>query len=178
MFDNIRRDFEIYGRPLSNGGFWTLFVYRFGVWSMKRRFPPFRWLLSAIYLPLNKIVEVITGVVLDRHTKIGRDFHIIHTGLLQIHPRVVIGDRCGIMHGVTLGTNMDRRVPVIGDDVFIGCHSSILGGITVGDGARIAANTLVIGDVPPGAVAMGVPAKIYPNMDRLRKNKSKEKPKS
>ena len=48
MFDNIRRDFEIYGRPLSNGGFWTLFVYRFGVWSMKRRFPPFRWLLRSI----------------------------------------------------------------------------------------------------------------------------------
>ena len=93
---------------------------------------------------------------------------IIHAGMQQIHPDVVIGERCGIMHNVTLGTNMGTEVPVIGNDVFIGCGASILGKVTVGDGARVAANSLVISDVPPGAMAMGVPAKVIPNMSLLR----------
>jgi serine acetyltransferase len=64
------------------------------------------------------------------------------------------------MHGVTIGTNMDRGVPVIGNDVFIGANATIIGKIRIGDGARIAANTLVLSNVPPGTVAIGVPAKI------------------
>jgi serine O-acetyltransferase len=66
------------------------------------------------------------------------------------------------MHNVTLGTNMSPEVPVIGNDVFIGCGASILGGVHVGDGARIAANSLVINDVPPGSFVAGVPAKAFP----------------
>jgi serine O-acetyltransferase len=57
---------------------------------------------------------------------------------------------------------MSGGVPKIGNDVFIGTGAAVLGPITIGDGARIAANSLVIADVPPGMLAMGVPAKNYP----------------
>jgi serine O-acetyltransferase len=76
----------------------------------------------------------------------------------------VIGDRCGIMHNVTIGTNMTEGVPVIGDDVFIGVGACILGDITIGDRVRISANSLVTTDVPPDSIAIGVPAKILPSL--------------
>jgi serine O-acetyltransferase len=173
MFENIRDDFNTHGRSLRNAGFWALVVYRFGVWSLRRRFPPWRWLTSKAFGVLQLASGVLTGVVLDRRIRIGRGFHIIHAGMQQIHPHVVIGERCGIMHNVTLGTNMGADAPVIGDDVFLGCGASVLGKVKVGNGARVAANTLVISDVPPGAVAMGVPAKVIPNMSLLRAKAAK-----
>jgi serine O-acetyltransferase len=176
MFDNIREDYRVHGRSLTHGGFWALVVYRFGVWSLRQRFPPWRWLTSKVYRILQLVSQPFTGVVLDRQTRLGKGFHIIHAGMQQIHPDVVIGERCGIMHNVTLGTNMGAEVPVIGNDVFIGCGASILGKVTVGDGARIAANSLVITDVPPGAVAMGVPAKVIPNMSLLRDKQAQKLP--
>nr|WP_254447991.1 DapH/DapD/GlmU-related protein [Ruegeria arenilitoris] len=71
------------------------------------------------------------------------------------------------MHGVTLGTgpnreNQQRITPVIGDDCFLGCNCSILGGVTIGDRSVVSANSLVISDVPPDSVAIGVPAKVVP----------------
>lgn len=153
-----------------------MLVYRFGVWSKNRRFPPWRWLTTVAYVLMNLLVQGGTGIVLERDTKLGEGFHIIHPGLLHIHPDTVIGARVGVMHNVTIGTNMTPKCPTIGDDVFIGCGASVLGGVKIGDGARISANTLVISDVPAGAVAMGVPAQIYPNMDRLRKRKKKSTP--
>lgn len=175
MFASIRKDFDTHGRTLRSGGFWAMFVYRFGVWSMNRRFAPWRWLTSALYMALNAFVQATTGVMIERDTRFGEGFHIIHAGLLHIHPDTEIGARVGVMHNVTLGSNMTKGCPTIGDDVFIGCGASVLGEIKVGDGARISANSLVITDVPAGAVAMGVPAQIYPNMDRLRKRKKKPK---
>ena len=179
MFNNIRTDYDTHGRTLRDGGFWAMFVFRYGEWSMKRRFPPWRWLTSAVYVVLNLVIQMTTGVRIERGMQVGERFHIIHTGMLQVHPHAIIGDRCGVMHNVTIGTNMGPECPVIGDDVFIGVGSSVLGGVTIGNDARIAGNTLVISDVPAGAVAMGVPAKIYPNMDRLRalKKKKKKEPK-
>lgn len=162
----IRRDLRRHG--LRSSGFWSLLVYRYGRWSLERRSPGQYWLSSKVYGLCRPIVQFVTGVDLDRHTRVGEDFHIIHGGMVQIHPHVVIGDRVGIMHGVTLGTNMGSAVPTIGNDVFIGCHASVLGGVKIGDGARIAANSLVITDVPKGAVAIGVPARTGPDLSALR----------
>ena len=92
--------------------------------------------------------------------------------MIQIHPSAEIGDRCGIMHGVTLGSD-GKGVPTIGNDVFIGCGATVLGGVKVGDNARIAANSLVISDVPSGSAAMGVPARVTPNLMGLRPKSSK-----
>ncbi|MGH7621349.1 MAG: serine O-acetyltransferase [Gemmatimonadaceae bacterium] len=71
-----------------------------------------------------------------------------------------IGRNCSIIAAVTLGLRNGRTFPNIGDDVFIGAGARILGGIRVGDGARIGANAVVIDDVPAGATAVGVPARV------------------
>lgn len=159
MFESIREDFKVHGRSLRSGGFWTLVVYRFGRWSLSQRSPLLRSTSSRVYAALHAVTQLATGIVLERETEIGKGFHIIHSGMISIHPRAVIGERVGMMHGVTLGTNMGTGAPVIGNDVFIGCNASILGDVNVGDGARVSANSLVINDVPPGGVAIGVPAK-------------------
>lgn len=159
MFENVRDDFITHGCSLRSGGFWTMAVYRFGRWSSTRNSRAVRSASSGVYAVCRAFTQFVTGVLLERETVIGPGFHIIHAGAISIHPGTVIGKRVGIMHGVTLGTNMSSSAPIIGDDVFIGCNASILGGVTIGDGARISANSLVISDVPPGGVAVGVPAK-------------------
>lgn len=168
MFEQIARDYRVHGHSLRNGGFWALVVYRFGRWSLSREHPAWRRLCSMAYGQAKPVVTFFTGVDLERTTEIGKDFHIVHAGGISIHPDAVFGDRVGVMHGVTIGCNMGPEAPVIGDDVFIGCNASVLGGITIGNGARIAANSLVISDVPPGAIAIGVPARATADATRLR----------
>jgi serine O-acetyltransferase len=72
-----------------------------------------------------------------------------------------IGANLQVHQGVTIGWDYrgDRR-PMIGDDVFIGAGAKVLGAVTVGNGARIGANAVVVCDVPPGATAVGVPARV------------------
>jgi len=171
MFDQIRSDYRRHDSSLLNPALWAVLNYRFGVWSFNFRFAPLRWLTSKIY-GLNMFFILITsGIRLNREAKIGKDFHLIHSGNTSIHPLTVIGDRCGIQQDVTIGTNMDRDgAPVIGDDVYIGSGAKILGTIKIGDGARIAANSLVITDVPPGATAIGVPARVMKYTGRPAEN--------
>jgi len=74
---------------------------------------------------------------------------------------------------LTLASNMERDgAPIIGKDVYIGTGTGavILGEVTIGDGARIAANSLVITDVPPGATAIGVPARVMKYTGRPAEN--------
>ena len=159
MFNEIKADFERHGRSLRSPGFWLLAVYRFGRWSDTLP-PPVSKLTSAIYGACITGSEFVLGSTLHRETQIGEAFHCVHADGIRIAPGSIIGDRVGIMQGVTIGNTPDRRgTPVIGNDVFIGAGAKILGPIRVGDGARIAANSLVISDVPDGATAIGVPAR-------------------
>lgn len=163
MFENIRQDYRVHGRKLRNRAFWALVLYRYGRWSLGLRFKPARWATGKVYGLLQVFAPIFTGVFMDRTMQIGRGFHIIHGGMIILSPQATFGDRVGIMHNVTVGSNMTDGAPRIGSDVFIGTGAVVIGNITVGDGACIAGNSLVISDVPPGALAMGVPAKIYPN---------------
>lgn len=178
MFDNIRADYALH-RPLRNRALWALVVYRFGKWSSQRKFPPWRWLTSKVYGIASIVSEIVTGVVMDRGVQIGKGFRIVHPERVRIHADVVIGERVGIMHGVTIGVNMFPGAPVIGNDVFIGANATVIGKIKIGDGARIAANTLVISNVPAGAMAIGVPAKIMrlPSAKRPRQPGERALPK-
>lgn len=93
-------------------------------------------------------------------TPIGPGLFISH-GQSTILSAERIGANLQVHQGVTVGWDYrgDRR-PIIGDDVFIGAGAKVLGAITIGDGARIGANAVVLCDVPPGATAAGVPAVI------------------
>lgn len=76
-----------------------------------------------------------------------------------------IGSNCYVHQGVTIGWDYrGDRAPVVGDRVFIGAGAAILGAVTIGDDARIGANAMVLCDVPAGATAVGVPARVF---DRL-----------
>ena len=174
MLDHIKEDYRVHGRSLTNLAFWAMVTYRFGRWSNNLRNLPFRWVCGKVYGALYLLTGIVCGVHMPREVTIGKNFHIVHVeGSISIHPDTVIGDNVGIMHNVTIGENMTEGAPVIGDDVFIGVGAVVIGSITVGDGARIAANSLVMNDIPAGSVAMGVPAKVIPTIAGLITKRSK-----
>ncbi|HEY3330407.1 MAG TPA: serine O-acetyltransferase [Capsulimonadaceae bacterium] len=105
----------------------------------------------------------LTNVEIHPGATLGRRFFIDHGAGVVIGETAVIGDDVLMYHQVTLGgTSLERtkRHPTIGNNVLIGMGAKIIGNITVGDGARIGANSVVTRDVPPGATAVGIPAKI------------------
>jgi serine O-acetyltransferase len=173
FFSLVRGDYERHGRSALNPAFISLCIYRYGQWGQGLPSPLARRVVSKIYGLLNFVVANVTKIWIPPQVQIGKDFHIIHAeGSLSIHPEAVIGDRLGVMHNVTIGTNMGAGCPVIGDDVFIGVNSTVLGGIKIGDRVRIAANTAVTTDVPSDSIVVGSPAKIYPRLAPLMGKKS------
>lgn len=104
-----------------------------------------------------------TGIEIHPGAKIGRRFVIDHGMGIVIGETAEIGDDVLLYHGVTLGgTGKDRgkRHPTIGNHVLIGCGAKVLGPFKVGDGARIAANSVVLSEVPENATVVGVPARV------------------
>jgi serine O-acetyltransferase len=172
-FETIKGDWVRHGRKLTEPAFVSLLCYRYGRWAIHRRTALGRRIANLGYGFCRVFILNITKVWIPPGTTIGKDFHIIHAeGSLSIHPDVVIGDRVGVMHNVTIGTNMGPGAPVIGDDVFIGVNSCVLGKIRVGNRVRIGACTLVTTNVPDDSVAIGSPAKIYPRLPALGGKKS------
>ena len=110
-----------------------------------------------------QIARHLTGIEIHPGAKIGRRFVIDHGMGIVIGETAEVGDDVLLYHGVTLGgTGKDRgkRHPTIGNNVLIGCGAKILGPFKVGDGARIAANSVVLSEVPEDATAVGIPAQI------------------
>lgn len=170
MFRVLRGDYNRHGRSMLDPAFVSLAIYRYGRWAIGIRNPVLRWFANKIYGVFKLFILNVTKVWIPPQTVIGEDFHIIHAeGSLSIHPDAVIGDRCGVMHNVTIGTNMGEGAPVIGDDVFIGVNATVLGNIKVGDRVRIGANTAVSTNVPSDSTVVGSPAKIYPRLAMFAK---------
>ena len=104
-----------------------------------------------------------TGIEIHPGATIGRRLVIDHGMGIVIGETAEIGDDCLIYHGVTLGgTGKDqgKRHPTIGNNVLISTGAKVLGPFKVGDGARIAANAVVLTEVPENATAVGIPAQI------------------
>ena len=104
-----------------------------------------------------------TGIEIHPGAKIGRRLVIDHGMGTVIGETAEIGDDCLIYHGVTLGgTGKDqgKRHPTIGNNVLISTGAKVLGPFKVGDNARIAANAVVLSEVPENATAVGIPAQI------------------
>ena len=104
-----------------------------------------------------------TGIEIHPGAKLGRRLVIDHGMGIVIGETAEVGDDCLIYHGVTLGgTGKDqgKRHPTIGNNVLISCGAKVLGPFKVGDNARIAANAVVLSEVPPDATAVGIPAQI------------------
>ena len=157
----LREDWKRHAASASHLSMLAIANYRLGRWAREQS-APVRWVGGKFYGVGLLASEALAGVFLDRDTEVGESLHLVHAGGINIHPSTRIGDRVGIMQGVTLGTGPDGRAPTIGNDVFIGANACVVGGVTIGDGARIAACSLVLNDVPAGSMAVGVPAKVIP----------------
>lgn len=104
-----------------------------------------------------------THIEIHPGAQIGRQFFIDHGAGVVIGETTVIGDNVLLYQGVVLGgtsLKKEKRHPTIGNDVVIGAGAILLGPITIGDGAKIGAGSVVIKDVPPEKTVVGVPARI------------------
>lgn len=104
-----------------------------------------------------------TGIEIHPGATIGKRLVIDHGMGIVIGETAEIGDDCLIYHGVTLGgtgKEKGKRHPTIGNNVLLSTGSKVLGPFKVGDGARIAANAVVLSEIPPAATAVGVPAQV------------------
>jgi serine O-acetyltransferase len=143
-------------------GFWAIAVHRLGNWRMG--FPRFlRAPLTIIYRILYRWVEWTCGISLPYTVQLGRRVRIWHHSGIILNARS-IGDDVHIRQNTTFGlSGRDQpadAIPTIENRVDIGCNVCVAGAVTIGHDSRVGANTLVIADLPPGSVAVGVPAQI------------------
>jgi serine O-acetyltransferase len=191
MFDHLRRDFrrcgETFGERtrevLFNPGMWAVLGYRARRWVYTAGMP--RWLrlpFSLAALLVQLWAEVVTGIQLSGAARIGPGLYIPHSGTTVVGSGAVIGSDCTLCHGVTIGHRGGGRdasrsgSPLVGDRVYIGPGSALIGPITVGDDALVGVGAVVTRSVPPRAVVAGNPARVlsrggsfdlirYPGMD-------------
>jgi serine O-acetyltransferase len=113
---------------------------------------------------ISHITRTMTGIEIHPGATIGRRVFIDHGFGVVIGETAEIGDDCTIYQGVTLGgTSMSKgakRHPTLGRGVIIGAGAKVLGGFTVGEEAKVGSNAVVVKEVPPGATAVGNPARI------------------
>jgi serine O-acetyltransferase len=114
---------------------------------------------------LRRVQTAIYGVEIDKRAFLEDGVWFVHPVGTVVGGDTRIGRRTKLMGSNTLGTNRDDGYPVIGDDVTLGVGARILGPVHVGNGARVGAGAVVLDDVPPGAWAMGMPARIVKRKD-------------
>jgi serine O-acetyltransferase len=140
---------------------WAIAVYRFGRRNDRRGPGPIRWTLDRFYWLAFRVTETLTGISIPKSAWVGPGLRIYHFGTIIVHANAQIGARCTLRHGVTIGNRVeDGPVPVIGDDVELGAYAQVLGDVRIGRGATIGAMSVVLQDIPAGAVAVGVPARL------------------
>jgi serine O-acetyltransferase len=124
------------------------------------------WQRPQLRLParlLSQLTRSVTGIEIHPGATIGRRFFIDHGMGVVIGETAEVGDDVMLYHDVTLGGRSMQRVkrhPTIGDGVTIGAGARVLGPVVVGAGAQIGANAVVVHDVPPGTVVVGVPGQV------------------
>ena len=142
-------------------GFHAMLVHRV---SGKLWHAGLKWLARFI----SHLGRWLTGIEIHPGARIGRRFFIDHGMGVVIGETSEIGDDCTLYHGVTLGGtswNPGKRHPTLGKGVVVGAGAKILGPILIGDGAKIGSNAVVVKAVPPGATAIGIPARIVESHD-------------
>ena len=167
MFDHLKEDISVvFDRDpaarthleilTTYPGVHALIMHRFSHWLWKGRF----YWLGRVF---SHIGRGLTGIEIHPGATIGHRVFIDHGMGVVIGETAVIGDDCTLYHGVTLGGtswNKGKRHPTLENGVVIGAGAKVLGPITIGAGAKIGSNAVVVKDVPPNATAVGIPARI------------------
>ncbi len=112
---------------------------------------------------VSQIARFLTGIEIHPGAQIGKRLMIDHGSGVVIGETCIIGDDCTLYQGVTLGgTGKDtgKRHPTLGNNVMVGAGAKVLGPFKIGDGAKIAAGAVVLKEIPAGATAVGIPAKV------------------
>lgn len=123
----------------------------------------YRWHVPVLPMLIQQFLRFGFGCFIPYKTQIGtKNIHFGHNGLgIVLDYRCVIGNNVRIDQQVTIGIRWDEETaPIIGNNVRIGAGAKVLGSIRIGDNVRIGANAVVLTDVPDGATAVGVPARI------------------
>ena len=137
----------------------VLLIYHFALLLHSLRIPVLPWVINKIF------VRIIFGCQIGLGAKIGKGTDLGYGGLgIVIHPKAAIGSNVRIGTGVTIGGNNGKYgAPIIHDNCLIATGAKVLGPVTIGTGSIIGANAVVIKDVPPNTVYVGVPAKFLRN---------------
>jgi serine O-acetyltransferase len=125
------------------------------------------WPLAARLL--SHVGRMLTGVEIHPRARIGRGLFIDHGMGVVIGETTIIGDRCHLLQGVTLGgtsTRREKRHPTLEDDVLVGAGAKVIGAVTIGAGAKIGAGSVVVQSVPAGATVVGVPGHVIAYTNR------------
>src|SRR5713226_6405837 len=150
-------------------GFHALLIHRFANWLWRMRM---RWLARFA----SHLSRFLTGIEIHPGARIGRRVFIDHGMGVVIGETAELGDDCTLYHGVTLGGttwNKGKRHPTLKHGVVIGAGAKVLGPIVIGEGAKIGSNAVVVKDVPAGATALGIPARvILDEQDKTREEKA------
>lgn len=112
---------------------------------------------------VSQVGRFFTGIEIHPGAEIGKNLFIDHGMGVVIGETAVVGDNCTIYHQVTLGgtgKEKGKRHPTLGDGVLVSTGAKVLGPITIGSGAKIGANAVVLKDVPQNTTAVGIPAKV------------------
>jgi serine O-acetyltransferase len=167
MFKRLREDIRcvLERDPAARNTFEVLTTYP-GVHAvLMHRFAHKLWNAGWKWLArmLSTLARWLTGIEIHPGATIGHRFFIDHGMGVVIGETAVIGDDCTLYHGVTLGGTSWRkgkRHPTLGNDVVVGAGAKVLGPITLGDGARVGSNAVVVKDVPASATVVGVPGRL------------------
>ena len=148
---------------LTEFGFLAIAVFRFGRWTRRIRPRVLSLPFKLAYRIADFFVQVLFGISLSSNCEIGPGFYIGHFGGIVVHAR--LGSNCSIGQGVTIGAKGGGRsngYPDIGDDVYLGAGSMVIGKVRVGNGVLVGANTVVVQDVPDGCRVVSAAARILP----------------
>jgi serine O-acetyltransferase len=162
----VAEDFRTHRSKLASPGFWAVATHRFGT-RIERAPTLLRAPLEAVHRVASTAVDWVWGIHVPRATTLGRRVHIWHFGSTVLNARS-IGNDVHIRHDTTVGplrsadTHRREALPVIEDAVDLGSGACIMGDVTIGRGAVVLANTVVLEAVPAGVRVFGVPGRIIP----------------
>lgn len=178
----VRMDVARYGgwrALLREQSLWAVLWFRLGSAILLIQPRLLRRLCLVPWYMVHKPMESVLGISLPLGLQAGGGLRIWHFGGIFINRSAVIGRNCTLRQGVTLGSRHDDGPsPVLGDDVDLGTYAQVLGGVKIGDGARIGSLSVVLSDVPAGCTAVGVPARVLaaPTASEVADNTASCKP--
>jgi len=167
MFDRIREDIRcVFARDPAARSTWEVLTCYPGFHALLfHRLAHAFWGAGLLWLGrlTSNVARFLTGIEIHPGATIGRRVFIDHGMGVVIGETAEIGDDCTLYHGVTLGGvswNKGKRHPTLGKGVVVGAGAKILGPFTVGDGARVGSNSVVVKAVPEGVTVVGIPARV------------------